>query len=381
MTTNEYSTFLNDEGEQKWGPRPYDGPDDDEVHLNGPWDLTHHSGDQYLRDPLATTNSHPSIHDNDPRLSTTASYLSWDHYFDHPDTLEGNLSSISRGPSPSPFRDVGFHQMSGFSPELSSSATFQPSFFSRLHLPYPSDRHHHSPFRHESHYSPGANLTTSSYGITEPITEHSLLPIDDVSPTPALSEHAYPADMGAQNSGLTQDSMTAIPGSTTDSSSATVRIGEYSTTYRQVFSGDVEGSTEGSMTGHDPPLPFSVSQNEGEAYPNLQSEVQESYSEIAAPSNAANEDRQVDANLGSFRCRTCGDRFVQKQGRNRHERDKHEPQMICRLCGQYVFSSGRKYLFRRHLEKHHPEDASATDWADVANLADWVPPAGTQSHI
>ncbi|KAF8260087.1 hypothetical protein EI94DRAFT_1706553 [Lactarius quietus] len=260
MTTNESLKFLNEEGEQHCGTRPYDGPDDDGVHLNGPWHLPHHPGDQYIRGSLETANSHLPIPYNDPLLSTTAGYSSLGHYIDHPNTLEGDLSGFSRGPSPSPLGDVGFPQMPGSSPESSSSANFQQSFFSRPHFPYgpyPSGQHHDSS-RHESHYSPRASLTTESYGITEPIPEHSLLPIDDVFPNAAVSEHAYPAGMGAQNSGLTQDSMTAIPGSTTDSSTATVLIGD-STTYHQVFSGGVEGSAEGSLTGHGPPLPLSVS--------------------------------------------------------------------------------------------------------------------------
>ncbi|KAF8460560.1 hypothetical protein DFH94DRAFT_790617 [Russula ochroleuca] len=52
-----------------------------------------------------------------------------------------------------------------------------------------------------------------------------------------------------------------------------------------------------------------------------------------------------------FRCDTCGDRFAQPQGLNRHRRAKHNPS----LCILYNFEWSRPYLYRGLLETHHTE--------------------------
>ena len=52
-----------------------------------------------------------------------------------------------------------------------------------------------------------------------------------------------------------------------------------------------------------------------------------------------------------FRCNTCGKRFKQTQGRNRHYREKHDPD-LCLLCD---VEWGRPYQYRDHLETHHPD--------------------------
>ena len=51
-----------------------------------------------------------------------------------------------------------------------------------------------------------------------------------------------------------------------------------------------------------------------------------------------------------FRCDTCGKGFKQTQGRNRHYREKHDPD-LCVLCD---VEWGRPYQYRDHLETHHP---------------------------
>jgi hypothetical protein len=52
-----------------------------------------------------------------------------------------------------------------------------------------------------------------------------------------------------------------------------------------------------------------------------------------------------------FRCDTCGKRFKQTQGRNRHYREKHNPD-LCVLCD---VEWGRPYQYRDHLSTHHPD--------------------------
>ncbi|KAI9464599.1 hypothetical protein BJY52DRAFT_830825 [Lactarius psammicola] len=57
-------------------------------------------------------------------------------------------------------------------------------------------------------------------------------------------------------------------------------------------------------------------------------------------------------------CHYCDARYVNQQGLNRHIKDKHTPQNQCPFCN-FVWSPGRRYLFRRHLESEHPEAALA----------------------
>jgi hypothetical protein len=52
-----------------------------------------------------------------------------------------------------------------------------------------------------------------------------------------------------------------------------------------------------------------------------------------------------------FSCNDCGAKYVQRQGLNRHRREKHKPN-LCMYCGA---KWGRPYEFRDHLEKHHPD--------------------------
>jgi len=292
--------------------------------------------------------------------------------------LGGAFSGFTERPPPSPSGAAEYLRLPGSSPELPLSADYQ-TFFGGPHFRYQSGRHYHFPFPHESPHSHHTAHLIQSDGISESISEPSSLSIGDVFHSGPISEHAYPAGMGTHISGVIQDSMAAIPGgsATTDSIAATALIDEYPSTPHQVLSGDVNGFAEVSMTDHGSHLPYSVRQNEGEALPNLQLAFQESYPEISVPSIAWNQDRHVEANSGRFRCRACGARFSQKQGLNRHKRDKHSRKMFCRICKKYIFSSGRRYLFIRHLEKQHPEFAFATNLAD---LAEWVPPAGKPSH-
>ncbi len=143
-----------------------------------------------------------------------------------------------------------------------------------------------------------------------------------------------------------------------DSSTATVHIDErsmYPATSRQAHWGYVDGFAETSTNGHGSSLPYSVHQNEEAASPNFQSAVQASRPVIDPSSIASNQVAPVDEISGTFWCPICGVSFVQRQGLNRHNRDKHSPRNICPLCERYEWSSGRRYLFHKHLERHHPE--------------------------
>jgi hypothetical protein len=57
------------------------------------------------------------------------------------------------------------------------------------------------------------------------------------------------------------------------------------------------------------------------------------------------------ARIPRFLCDECGAEYAQRQGLNRHHREKHEPS-LCMYCDA---EWGRPYEYRDHLEKHHPD--------------------------
>ncbi|KAI9429822.1 hypothetical protein H4582DRAFT_147503 [Lactarius indigo] len=50
----------------------------------------------------------------------------------------------------------------------------------------------------------------------------------------------------------------------------------------------------------------------------------------------------------------CSSRFAQRQGLNRHIKDKHSQLNSCLYCGDFEWSKGRSYKFTKHLRKMHP---------------------------
>ncbi|KAF8267339.1 hypothetical protein EI94DRAFT_1801820 [Lactarius quietus] len=133
--------------------------------------------------------------------------------------------------------------------------------------------------------------------------------------------------------------------------------------------GYTDGSAEMSGNSHGSTLP-SLHQDEGEASSNFQSAVQANLPVVATPSFASDQGALVDGDPDQSRCYPCDVSFGQKKALNRHNKDRHTPRNICPLCGTFTWSSGRNYLFPRHLMKCHPEDARAYDLA-----------AGTPSHF
>ncbi|KAF8267348.1 hypothetical protein EI94DRAFT_1337412 [Lactarius quietus] len=153
--------------------------------------------------------------------------------------------------------------------------------------------------------------------------------------------------------------MAVTQGFTMYSSAATVSTVEHPTTPLQVLSGDVNGFAEMSMTSPSSPLPYFVHKNEGGVSPNLRSEVQANHPADVAPSFVLDQGASVDKDPDHLRCYRCNVGFGQRQALNRHSKDKHSPRYICPHCEIFTWSSGRKYLFRKHLEDHHPEQVFA----------------------
>ena len=203
------------------------------------------------------------------------------------------------------------------------------------------------------------------------ISEPSPFPSLDIIPPFPISEYAYTATMGARNSKCIQTSMAAFQGSAMDSDAETILTSEGLNRQRnphQLLSGYVDGFAEMSRNGHVTPLPYSVRQHKGEALSDSQSAFQASSPVIVTPSITSNRGASVDGIPCNFRCRTCGVNFVQRQGLNRHEKDKHRQRKTCPLCSSYTWPSGRRYLLLRHLEKHRPEAAIALAIGRLSDL-------------
>jgi hypothetical protein len=59
-------------------------------------------------------------------------------------------------------------------------------------------------------------------------------------------------------------------------------------------------------------------------------------------------------NSKKYRCPSCDTGFSQKQGLNRHYKDKHLQRNLCSYCSDFEWSLGRQYLYKNHLETKHP---------------------------
>jgi DNA-directed RNA polymerase subunit RPC12/RpoP len=62
-------------------------------------------------------------------------------------------------------------------------------------------------------------------------------------------------------------------------------------------------------------------------------------------------------NSKKYRCHPCDSTFAQKQGLNRHVKDKHLHQNLCPYCSDFAWSPGRSYRFSAHLRSEHPAAA------------------------
>ena len=204
---------------------------------------------------------------------------------------------------------------------------------------------------------PGAHLIPESYSIAASTSEPSSPPSLDIFPYDPISDHAHLEAYGARNSEPIQASTVAAQRSTTDFSATTIPIDEESMHYatpRQALWG-VDGFAELSMNGLAAPTIYSAHPSKVASPPNFQSAIHASHHAIVTSSIASSEVVPADDVLRKFWCRACGVSFTQRQGLNRHEREKHGPRNICHLCKSYEWSPARRYLFTRHLKQRHPE--------------------------
>ncbi|KAI0290646.1 hypothetical protein B0F90DRAFT_1920958 [Multifurca ochricompacta] len=54
-----------------------------------------------------------------------------------------------------------------------------------------------------------------------------------------------------------------------------------------------------------------------------------------------------------FKCSSCGSRYKQKQGLNRHKSDNHKAKKRCDLCPDFMWPGGRRYMYKEHVREEH----------------------------
>ncbi|KAH8995869.1 hypothetical protein EDB86DRAFT_1070294 [Lactarius hatsudake] len=367
---------TNGEGEQHCGPLSHDGLDEDDFYLDFLQQVTHYP-DDYHHEPSAAVNTLPHVQYDlplsrvgDAPLSAFAEIplveqrlsLGLSHY--PQDMLEGAF--VTEGPSPPPppretfydDRDLFLTMVAlGYSPEFPLSAHDQHAF--SWGAPQPpllekSGQLCHLSIPQVPPQSPKANAMLKSCRIMDPSSGPSPSQNLNAFPCGPITEKAYDEAVGAYHSGSIQASTAAIHESPVDSSASTIHIDErlmYPTTFPQALWGHVDGFPEMSTNDHGSSLPYSV---EEAASPNFLSTLQTSRPVITS-SIPSNQVVPVDDISGTLWCPICGISFSQRQGLNRHYRDKHTPRNTCHLCGTYEWSPGRRYMFLRHLKRRHPE--------------------------
>ncbi|KAH8991493.1 hypothetical protein EDB92DRAFT_660250 [Lactarius akahatsu] len=143
-----------------------------------------------------------------------------------------------------------------------------------------------------------------------------------------------------------------------DASTATVPIGEMlvdPATARETLGVPGNGITSSSVYYHSSAIPHSIHRNKDAALLNFISANQSGRHPIASSSIASSiRVARAGRNRSRFSCHACDVGFVQRQGLNRHNRDKHRPQNICPHCGVFKWSPARRYLFTKHFERDHP---------------------------
>ncbi|KAH9024142.1 hypothetical protein EDB85DRAFT_280513 [Lactarius pseudohatsudake] len=173
-----------------------------------------------------------------------------------------------------------------------------------------------------------------------------------------VAKQEYRVPECAQDYGALHASIAAIRELSLDTSAATVPIGEMlvdSATARETLGvpGN-DGVTSSSVYCHGSVIPHSIRRNEDAPQLDFILTSQAGRHPIASSSIASSTRvARPGRNRSRFSCHACDLSFVQRQGLNRHNRDKHRPRNICPHCGVFKWSPARRYLFTKHFERDH----------------------------
>ncbi|KAH9032162.1 hypothetical protein EDB85DRAFT_1274916 [Lactarius pseudohatsudake] len=273
-----------------------------------------------------------------------------------PDEGDSSLDSLS-----------GHHDHTeGVGPLVSGPLPFSPTFDGRgasstegsAFLPFPSASHLQPPisphrdieFDH-LHFSQTLPHTPSASTDVTRDTSRMLAPLSDDHPFPSTRPFSWPESYSGESGDHEAFLATmAIRGSTLDSGTATtfspLELRSMAHTYSAVHPPDW------TLDGYSPVDPYST---HDEAAPSLEHQVHQPANTVAfttPPSGRVSARR----NSKKYRCdiQGCTSAFAQRQGLNRHTKDKHSSLKPCLYCSDFEWSEGRSYLFKKHLKKMHP---------------------------
>ncbi|KAI9433816.1 hypothetical protein H4582DRAFT_2060509 [Lactarius indigo] len=173
-----------------------------------------------------------------------------------------------------------------------------------------------------------------------------------------VAEYEHQVSEYAQDYGTVHPSTAAIQEPTLDTNTATVPIGEMMVdpaTARLALGRYNVGTTSSLVHHHSSTIPHYVHRNENAAPLDFILAGRVGRHPMASSSVASSiRVARAGRNRTRFLCGVCDVGFVQRQGLNRHNGDKHQPRNICPHCGVFKWSPARHYLFTRHFKRDHP---------------------------
>ncbi|KAH9161836.1 hypothetical protein EDB89DRAFT_2029002 [Lactarius sanguifluus] len=176
-----------------------------------------------------------------------------------------------------------------------------------------------------------------------------VVPLSDDHPfvptRPFPSPGSYPGESG-DHEALT--ATMGIRGSTWDGGTAPTPLGTTTTFSPPSTVCPPTHLPDSTLNDYSPLDPYS---SHDEAAPSLGHQVRQLSS--TPPSSRVTAHR----NSKKHRCIIpgCSSAFVQRQGLNRHIKDRHSQWRSCPYCSDFESSEGRFYLLTKHLMKMHPE--------------------------
>ncbi|KAI9436347.1 hypothetical protein H4582DRAFT_2058997 [Lactarius indigo] len=173
-----------------------------------------------------------------------------------------------------------------------------------------------------------------------------------------VAEHEHQFPEYAQDYEAIYPGIEAIQEPTLDTNTAPVPIGEKMVdpaTTREALGRYNVRTTSSSVHYHSSTIPHYVHRNENAAPLDFISAGRIGRHPMASSSITSSiRVARASRNRTRFSCGVCDVGFVQRQGLNRHNGDKHQPKNICPHCGVFKWSPARHYLFTRHFKRDHP---------------------------
>lgn len=82
-----------------------------------------------------------------------------------------------------------------------------------------------------------------------------------------------------------------------------------------------------------------------------------------------------------YSCFICEGEFTLPQMLSRHMKDVHYPKETCSYCQFFTFSRGRRYIYRQHVKKYHPEQDPEISLPEIRPQSSRDTKASSQSDV